>query len=173
MSYFSTEKKINVSISAIHTQGIQTITASYADVNIFIPSQVPATVQLASSIGYPTVTTSSSPSTITLEAGWKYLIELKMKISDASPTGAENVQYIATDTSNNQISSTGSTAIYRDTAYLYAQEKCIFYSDSSSSSTVFKIRVIKLGGGTGGSLNTSEDVGNANFRCHILIKAWR
>jgi hypothetical protein len=119
------------------------------------------------------VTTSSSPSTITLEAGWKYLIELKMKVSDASPTGAENVQYIATDISNNQISSTGSTAIYRDTAYLYAQEKCIFYSDSSSSSTVFKIRVIKLGGGTGGALNTSEDVGNANFRCHILIKAWR
>lgn len=173
MSYFSTEKKINVSISAIHTQGIQTITASYADVNIFIPSQVPATVQLASSIGYPTVTTSSSPSTITLEAGWKYLIELKMKVTDTSPSYGENMQFIATDISNNQISSTGSIAIYRDTTYAYAQEKCIFYSDSSLSSTVFKIRVIKLGGGTGGALNVSQDAGNTNFRCHILIKAWR
>ena len=173
MSYFSTEKKINVSISAIHTQGIQTITASYADVNIFIPSQSPTTVQLASSIGYPTIITSASPSTITLEAGWKYLIELKMKVTDTSPTSGENMQFIATDISNNQISSTGSIAIYRDTTYAYAQEKCIFYSDSSLFSTVFKIRVIKLGGGTGGGLNVSQDAGNTNFRGHILIKAWR
>jgi hypothetical protein len=173
MSYFSTEKKINVSISAIHTQGIQTITASYADVNIFIPSQVPATVQLASSIGYPTITTSSSPSTITLEAGWKYLIELKMKVTDTSPTSGENMQFIATDISNNQISSTGSIAIYRDTNYVYAQEKCIFYADSLLSPTVFKIRVIKLGGGVSGGLNVSQDAGNTNFRCHILIKAWK
>lgn len=173
MSYFSTEKKINMAISAIHTQGIQTITSSYADVNIFIPSAVPTTVQIASSIGYPTITTASSPSTITLEAGWKYLVELKMKVTDTTPSAGENIQYIATDTSNSQISSTGSIAIYRDSAYAYAQEKCIFYADSSSSSTVFKIRVIKIGGGAGGSLNVSQDAGNTNFRCHILIKSWR
>jgi hypothetical protein len=173
MSYFSTEKKINIAISAIYSQSIQTIPATYEDVNIFIPSQVPTTVQIASSIGYPTVTTSSSPSTITLEAGWKYLIELKMKITDTTAAAGENFQYIATNTSNEQISSTGSIALYRDSAYPYAQEKCIFYADSSEASTVFKIRIIKIGGGAGGGLNSSQDAGNTNFRCHILIKAWR
>jgi hypothetical protein len=173
MSYFSTEKKINISISAIYTQGIQTILGAYEDVNIFIPSAVPTTVQMASSIGYPTVTTDASPPTITLEAGWKYLIELKMKITDPSASASENFQYIATDTSNNQISSTGSIAVYRDSAYAYAQEKCIFYADSSSASTVFKIQAAKIGGGAGGGLNVSQLAGNTNFRCHILIKAWK
>jgi hypothetical protein len=173
MSYFSAEKKINISISAMYTQGIQSLGAVYEDVNIFIPSAVPTTVQMASSIGYPTVTTAGSPSTITLESGWKYLIELKMKATDTSPTTSEHIQYIATDTSNVQISSTGSLAILRDLAPSYAQEKCIFYADSSSASTTFKIRAVKIGDGAGGALNVSQDAGNTNFRCHILIKAWK
>ena len=173
MSYFSTEKKINMSISALHTSATQALSASYADVNIFIPSVSPTLVPMASSIGYPAVTTTASPSTIVLEAGWKYLIEFRVKVTDTTALIGDNVQYIATDTSNNQISSTGSLAILRDTAYSYTQEKCIFYADASSSSFTFKLRAIKAGGGAGGSLNTSGDAGNTNFRCHLIIKAWR
>jgi hypothetical protein len=173
MSYFSTEKKINLSVSAMYTSAVQSLSSSYADVTIFIPSQVPTVVQLASSIGYPTITTASTPASITLEAGWKYLVEFRVKATDTTPLVGENIQYIATDTSNNQISSTGSIAILRDTAYSYTQEKCIFYADASSSAFTFKLRAIKVGGGSGGSLNTSGDAGSTNFRCHLIIKAWR
>ena len=90
----------------------QALSASYADVNIFIPSVSPTLVPMASSIGYPAVTTTASPSTIVLEAGWKYLIEFRVKVTDTTALIGENVQYIATDTSNNQISSTGSNFNY-------------------------------------------------------------
>lgn len=173
MSYFSTEKKINMSVSALHTTATQALSSTFADVNIFIPSVTPTLVQMTSSIGYPTITTAASPSTITLEAGWKYLIEFRVKATDTTPLVGENIQYIATDTSNNQISSTGSVAILRDTAYSYTQEKCIFYANASSSSLTFKLRAIKAGGGAGGSLNTTGDAGSTNLRCHLIIKAWR
>ena len=173
MSYFSTEKKINLSVSALYTSAIQSLSTTYADVTIFIPSVSPTAVQLASSIGYPTITTAASPATITLEAGWKYVVEFRVKATDTTPLVGENIQYIATDTSDNQISSTGSIAILRDTAYSYTQEKCIFYVNAISASSTFKLRALKAGGGAGGSLNTSGDAGSTNFRCHLIIKAWR
>lgn len=171
MSFFSTEKKINMSIMTLHSNSIQTIGTSYEDVDIFIPSQSPITTQIASSIAYPTISTSSSPSTITLQSGYKYLIEIKLKMTDSTPSLAENCSFMATDTSNNQISSIGSLAIYRDGAITSVQEKCIFYFDASSTNLVFKIRAIKSG--AGGGLNVNGDAGADNFKCHILIKAWR
>lgn len=172
MSYFSTEKRLNMSIQTLHTNSIQTLGSVYEDLNIFIPSQVPQITQFASSVGYPTITTTSSPSTIVLESGWKYVIEFKVKATDTSPAVTENITYIATDTSNNQISNTGSLLFYRDTAYGFVQEKCIFYVDSLSNSTTFKLRALKTSG-AGGGINVTGDTGSANFKCYLLIKAWK
>jgi hypothetical protein len=173
MSYFSTEKKINMAILTLHSNAIQTIGSVYEDVNIFIPSAVPTTTQIASSIKFPIITTQSSPSTITLESGWKYLIQLKFKFTDTTPSLSENFNFIATDTLNNQISSIGSVATFREGAIAFVQEKCVFYYDATSSELVFKARVKKTDTNPGSGLNVNGDSNAVNFKCHILIKAWR
>ena len=79
MSYFSTEKKINMSISALHTSATQALSASYADVNIFIPSVSPTLVPMASSIGYPSITTAASPSQLHLKPDGNTLLNLGLR----------------------------------------------------------------------------------------------
>ena len=148
--------------------GVQTcaLPISFTDMTIF---STEIQVQLASSIGYPTVTTNSI--TIDLEAGWKYFIELKMKVSDSTPSASENFQFRMLDNSSNVISSIGSIAISIDTA-AYIQEKCIAYIDATSSAQTFKFQAIKVPSGSN-NINTSVDAGNTDFRSHFLIKAWK
>lgn len=167
MSYFSTEKRINLSAIGIYSNNFNSVGATYVDLQTF---SVDTQVQIASSIGYPTITTNSI--TIDLEAGWKYLIDFRMKVSDASPTTSENVQYRIVDTSDVVLSSIGSCSILRDNLFQYAQEKCIAYIDATASMQTFKTQAIKIGGGTI-NVNTSADAGNTNFRMHLFIKAWR
>jgi hypothetical protein len=168
MSYFSTEKRINLAAIGIYTSGTNSVGSSaYVDLQTF---SADTQVQLASSIGYPTVTTNSI--TIDLEVGWKYLIEFRMKVSDASPTTSENVQYRIVDTSDTVLSSIGSCSILRDNLFQYAQEKCIAYIDATTTAKTFKTQAIKIGGGTI-NVNSSADAGNTNFRMHLFIKAWR
>lgn len=174
MSYFSSEKKINMAVLTVHSTGIQTINPIYEDVTIFIASTAPVVTQIASSIGYPTITTgSSSNPIITLSSGWKYLIQLKFKFTDSTPSLSENFSFIATDTSNNQLSSTGSVATYREGAYAFIQEKCIFYYDATSSDLVFKTRAKKTDSNPGSGLNVNGDTDSVAFKSHILIKAWK
>lgn len=169
MSYFSTEKRMNLSILGIYTANIDTaLSSTFADSVIF---GTETQVQMASSIGYPIITTTGAQ--INLEAGWKYVIDVRLKATDTTPSTTENIQYVLTDTSNNHISSVGSLIFYRETAYSYIQEKCIVYQDCLSTGVNLKLRVLKVGGGAGGQLNVSGDAGSSSFRCHILIKAWK
>jgi hypothetical protein len=168
MSYFSAEKKLKLAVLGIHTSGIDTLTSSFADTNIF---STETQVQLASSIGYPVITTTGAQ--IDFEAGWKYVIDVRLRGTDTSPSTTEYIQYILTDMSNNQLSSAGSIAFYRDVTYSHIQEKCLLYLDCTSAATSIKLRALKGGGGVGGGLNVTGDPGNASFRAHIIIKAWR
>lgn len=167
MSYFSTEKRINLSATGIYTTGSNSVGSSYVDLATF---STDIQAQIASSIGYPTITTNSI--TIDLEAGWKYLIDFRMKVSDGTPTVSENIQYRIVDTSDVVLSSIGSCSILKDNLYQYAQEKCIAYIDATASMQTFKTQAIKVGGGTI-NVNSSSDAGNTNFRMHLFIKAWR
>ncbi len=166
MSYFSTEKRLQMAVMGIHTANIDTVSVSWTDLQLF---STETQVQIASSVNYPTITTNLN--TIDLEAGWKYLIELKIKVSDTTPTTSENIQYRLLDASNNVISSVGSTAIYRDSAFAYSQEKCIAYIDASAGSYTFKAQAISTSGSK--DINSSADPGNTNFRSHFIIKAWK
>lgn len=166
MSYFSTEKRLQIAVLGIHASGTDSVGLSWADLQLF---STETQVQIASSIKYPVVTTNSI--TIDLESGWKYLIELKIKVSDTTPSGSENIQYRLLDNSSNVISSVGSCAIYRDTAVVYSQEKCIAYIDASAGAYTFKAQAISTSGSK--SINSSADAGNTNFRSHFLIKAWK
>lgn len=166
MSYFSTEKRLQMAVMGIYSTGLDTVGGLWADLQLF---STDTQVQIASSVNYPIITTNSV--TIDLEAGWKYLIELKIKVSDTTPTVTENIQYKMLDSSNNIISSIGSVAIYRETAVLYTQEKCIAYIDASAALYTFKVQAISTSGSK--TINSSSDAGNTNFRSHFLIKAWK
>ena len=167
MSYFSTEKRINLSAIGIYTTGSNSVGTSYVDLATF---STDIQAQIASSIGYPTITTNSI--TIDLEAGWKYLIDFRMKVSDTSPTTSENVRYRIVDTSDVVLSSIGSCSILSDDVFQYAQEKCIAYIDATAAMQTFKTQAIKIGDGTI-DVNSSVNAGNTNFRMHLFIKAWR
>lgn len=166
MSYFTSEKKINISISAISSSAIQTIGASFTNVTVWSGVN-----QIASAIGYPSFSVSSG--LITLPVGWKYLIDVKMKTSNASASTAFNyLTFYAVDTSDVQISSSGIVKTYSDTSAYVSQEKCIFYVDATSSSFQFRVKA-KATGTVNQSLNANADAEAAAMRSHILIKAWQ
>lgn len=168
MSYFGSEKKINLSISAIQSGVTQTISTPLLTVNVF---ESLSPTPIASSIGYPTVSVSSN--IFTLEAGWKYAIDLKIKHSVASSsTDINYLIYYMTDTSGTQISSTGRSIIYRDNRGDFAQEKCIKYFDATAGQQQFMIKA-QRGNTVDLIINSSRDTQTTNFRSYVLIKAWK
>lgn len=168
MSFFGFKKKILMSCSAIQLNSTQSIGTTIADVTILDTVTIN---QISSEIGYPTISTTSDQ--ITLEGGWKYFLDVRSKVSDSDPSSTENFAYWLTDTSNTQFSSTGFSAIYSDSTPNRAQEACLSYVDATSSDFVFKLRAQKTGTGTNVTFNSNLDIGTANFRAYILIKAWR
>jgi hypothetical protein len=168
MSYFGSEKKINLSVSAIQSGVTQTISTTLLTVNVF---EGLSATPITSSIGYPIVSVSSN--IFTLEAGWKYCIDLKMKHSVASTSTAINyLIYYMTDTSGAQISSIGRSIIYVDNRADFAQEKCIKYFDATAGQQQFMIKA-QRGNVTDLVINSSRDTQTTNFRSYILIKAWK
>lgn len=168
MSYFGTEKRLLLSISAISSSATQAVGLTETDVTVFNNQSL---TQLASSIGYPTI--SSSSNVITLESGWHYLISVRIKFDDTTLSSTEYMRFFASDTSNNAISSIGLQIIYRDTDAAVAQENCIAYIDASSSQQAFKIRAQKINSTGTITINASTDAAAADFKSHILIKAWK
>ena len=168
MSYFGTEKKLLISISAIPAgTATQSVGTTVANLSIFNSASLS---QIASSIGYPVISIASS--VVTLEAGWKYCINAKLKVYDSSPTAGEAINFYISDSANNQLSSTGTVNITTDSSASLAQENCIVYIDATSSSQQIKVRASK-NSGSNVTINASGDVGNANFTSHILIRAWK
>lgn len=168
MSYFGTEKKLLISISAIPAgTATQSVGTTVANLSIFNSASLS---QIASSIGYPVISIASA--VITLEAGWKYCINARLKVYDSSPTAGEAINFYISDSANNQLSSTGTVNITTDSSASLAQENCIVYIDATSSSQQIKVRASK-NSGPNVTINASGDVGNANFKSHILIRAWK
>jgi len=168
MSYFGTEKKLLLSISAISAGATtQSVTTLITDLTIFNSKSL---TQIVSSIGYPTVSVASN--IITLEAGWKYCINARLKVYDSTPSAGEAINFYISDAANNQLSSTGTVNITTDSSASLAQENCIAYIDATSASQQIKVRASK-NSGAAVTVNASGDVGNANFTSHILIKAWK
>lgn len=168
MSYFGIEKKMLLSVSAISSSATQTIGLTETDVTVFNGQSL---TQLQSSIGYPTI--SSSSNEITFESGWHYLISVRLKIDDTTLTTSEYVRFFASDTSNNALSSEGLQIIYRDTNASVAQENCIAYIDASSAQQIIKVRAQKINSTGSVTINASTDALAVDFKSHILIKAWK
>lgn len=168
MSYFGIEKKLLLSISAISSSATQVIGLTETDITVFNGQSL---TQLASSIGYPTI--SSSSNQITLEQGWHYLISVRLKVDDATISTSEYMRFFASDTSNNAISSVGLQIVYRDTNATIAQENCIAYIDASSSQQIFKVRAQKITSTGSMTINGTTNPLPADFKSHILIKAWK
>lgn len=168
MAYFGNEKKLLMSVSALYSSGnTQSIGTTEAIVSIF--NGVSPT-QLASSIGYPTISVASG--VFTLESGYKYLIDARFKVSDSSPSAGEYVSYYLADSGANQISSTGITNITTDSSAILSQERCISYIDASSESITFTVRMQK-NAGSAVTLNSNIDAGTSGFLSYLLIKAWK
>ena len=90
MSYFGIEKRLLLSVSAISSSATQAIGLTETDVTVFNSQTL---TQLVSSIGYPTI--SSSSNQITLQAGWHYLINVRLKTDDASPSTTEYMRFLS------------------------------------------------------------------------------
>jgi hypothetical protein len=168
MAYFGNEKKLLMSVSALYSS-VNTQTIGITGVIVSIFNGVTPT-QLASSIGYPTISVASG--VFTLEAGYKYLIDARFKVSDSSPSAGEYISYYLADSGANQISSTGITNITTDSSAVLSQERCIAYIDASSGSTTFTVRMQKNSGASV-TLNSNIDAGTTGFYSHLLIKAWK
>jgi hypothetical protein len=168
MSYFSTEKKMLLSISAISSSTTLAVGLTEVDLTIFNGQ---ALTQIASSIGYPSISVSGA--TISLDAGWKYVLEMRIKVSDSSLSTSEYLKYFFADTSNVAISSIGNSIIYRDSNAVVAQEKCIFYVDASASSFSCKMRTQKLNSTGTVTINSSLDTETTSMTSYVLIKAWK
>ena len=168
MSYFGYEKRLLLSISALSSSTTQSIDATEVDVNVFDSQSL---TQLVSSIGYPSISAASQQ--ITLEAGWKYALYVRIKVDDSSLTTTEYLRFFISDTSNNVLSSIGIQIIYRDNSAVLGQENCIAYIDATSASQTIKIRAQKVTSTGTVTINGNTDAGALNFKSHILIKAWR
>jgi hypothetical protein len=166
MSYFTPQKRINLSASAISSSATQAIGATLVNVTVWS-----GVTQIASSIGYPSISISSG--LVTLPIGWKYVLDVKMKTSNATASTAFNyLTFYAVNTSDVQISSTGIIKTYSDASAYVSQEKCIFYIDATASSFQFRVKA-KATGSTNQTINASADAEAAAMRSHILIKAWQ
>jgi len=168
MSYFGSEKRLLLSISALSSTATQAIGLTETDVTVFNGQSL---TQLVSSIGYPSI--SSASQQITLEAGWYYLLSVRIKVDDATQTTTEYLRFFVSDTSNNPLSSTGLQIIYRDTNATVGQENCIVYIDATSAQQTIKIRAQKVNSTGTVTINGNTDAGASNFKSHLLIKAWK
>jgi len=169
MSYFSSEKKSLISMSALVSSATQTITTSLTAVTVFNNTSI---TQLASSVKYPSISASSD--TILLESGWKYIIEPRFKANNVGADTSTYLRYYITS-SGSTISSIGMMPIYRDLASQasYSQEKCVAYIDAISSSQSISIMAQRVGGSANIGINGDAGGINTNARSYILIKAWR
>jgi hypothetical protein len=168
MSYFGSEKRLLLSISAISSTQSQAIGLTEVDINVFDNQPL---IELTSAIGYPII--SSVSQEITLEAGWHYCIYLRIKVDGATSTAGDNLFFYISDQSNNQLSSIGRQIIYRDSSALVGQENCVAYINSTSNPTTIKTRAKKVGAAGTLTVNGNTDTGTTAFRSHLLIKAWR
>jgi len=169
MSYFYS-KTLSLSISALSANtATQVITTTEADINIFSGETIG---QITSSIGYPVISVSSS--TITLEAGWKYFLDVRLKCVIAPPLTADaRLRYVLTDTSNNRISSEGLMTLWRSGSAPVSQEKCCLYIDATGGSQLIKLRANKMATTSVVTLNAQDGALGTTFKSHILIKAWK
>jgi len=168
MSYFGSEKRLLMSISSLYSS-VSTQSIGITGVAVTIFNNVTPT-QMVSSIGYPTISVSSG--TFTLEAGYKYLIDCRFKVSDSSPSAGEYVSYYMADAGSSQISSTGITNITTDSTAVLSQERCIGYIDATAGAQTFKIMMQK-NAGSAVTLNSNIDSGTTGFLSYILVKAWK
>lgn len=168
MSFFGNQKRLLLSISALSSSATQSIDTTEVDVNVFNSQSL---TQLVSSIGYPSISAASQQ--ITLEAGWKYALYVRIKVDDSSLTTTEYLRFFISDTSNNALSSIGIQIIYRDNSAILGQENCIAYIDATSGSQTIKIRAQKVTSTGTVTINGNTDAAALNFKSHILIKAWR
>jgi hypothetical protein len=168
MSYFYT-KTIPISTAAlVANTATQVASTTETDTNIFNGE---ALQQIASSIGYPTIT--SAASVITLEAGWKYFLDVRLKCVTVNLTADNRLRYVLTDTSNNIISSEGLMTLWRSGSTSLSQEKCCVYIDATSASQTFKMRFNKIAASGTVTLNAQDGSLGTTFKSYILIKAWR
>ena len=167
MSYFGSEKKMLLSISAIYSSATQTLTTSDADLSIFNGLSI---TQLVSSIGYPTISVVGG--VITLQDGWHYLLNLHLKIDSPSSATTENAIFYVSDISNTPISSIGKQIVYRDTTSTLTQENCIVYINALNQSVNVKTRARKSDA-TAMNIGTNTDSGTVSYRSYLLIKAWK
>lgn len=169
MTYFYS-KTLDISISTITADtATQTMATTESDISIFSGEAVD---QIASSIGYPAISVSSS--TITLEAGWKYFLDVRLKCVIAAPLTADaRLRYVLTDTSNNILSSEGLMTLWRSGTAPVSQEKCCLYIDATSNSQTIKIRGNKVGTTSVVTLNAQDGTTGTTFKSYILVKAWK
>ena len=169
MSYFYS-KTLSLSVSALPANSAtQVISATEADISIFSGNSLD---QSASSIGYPTVSASSS--IITLESGWKYFLDVRLKCVIATPLTADaRLRYVLTNTSDNIISSEGLMTLWRSGSTPVSQEKCCLYIDATGGSQSIKLRANKLATTSVVTLNAQDGALGTTFKSHILIKAWK
>jgi len=167
MSYFGSEKRLLMSVSALYAISTQDIGPAPNIVSIF--DGVTPT-PLTSSIEYPTISVSSN--VFTLQSGYKYLIDCRFKVSDATPSAGEAISYYLADLASTQISSTGILNITNDSSAALGQERCIAYIDATSEAKSFTIRMQKNSIYLV-TLNSTIDSETTNFKSHLLIKAWK
>jgi hypothetical protein len=169
MSYFYS-KTLSLSVSALPANSAtQVISATEADISIFSGNSLD---QIASSIGYPTVSASSS--IITLESGWKYFLDVRLKCVIATPLTADaRLRYVLTNTSDNILSSEGLMTLWRSGSTPVSQEKCCLYIDATGGSQSIKLRANKLATTSVVTLNAQDGALGTTFKSHILIKAWK
>jgi hypothetical protein len=169
MSFFYL-KSVGVSISAmVANTATQVIGTTESDITIFSSETL---APIATSSIYPIITVSSA--TITLEQGWKYFLDARMKVVTATPLVADaTLRYVFTNTSDQVLSSEGRMTLWRSGSGSVSQEKCCLYIDATSSSQSIKIRGNKIGTSSTVTINAQDGVNGTTFRSHILIKAWR
>lgn len=167
MSYFGSEKRLLMSVSALYAISTQDIGPAPNIVSIF--DGVTPT-PLTSSIEYPTISVSSN--VVTLQSGYKYLVDCRFKVTDATPSDGEAISYYLADLASTQISSTGILNITNDSSAALGQERCIAYIDATSEAKSFTIRMQKNSIYLV-TLNSTIDPETTNFKSHVLIKAWK
>jgi hypothetical protein len=168
MTYFFTPI-LPLSISAIVADtATQIMTSIEQDVNIFNNSTLN---NISSNIGYPSITISSN--IINLEQGWKFIMEIRPKVTSPNLSLTEYLRYIVTDTNDNLLSSIGNMNLLRTTNASTGQEKCLTYIDTTNSPKSIKVRANVINNGGNVTLNGQDGTDGSTFKSYILIKAYK
>ena len=169
MSYFYS-KTLALSISALTANTLtQSISTTESDVTIFSGETLD---KIVSSIGDPTISVSGA--TITLESGWKYFLDVRLKCVIATPLSANaRLRYVMTNLSNTILSSEGLMNLWQSGSSFASQEKCCLYVDATGGTQSIKLRANKVATTSAVTLNGQDGSVGTTFRSYILIKAWR